>query len=295
MTGPIVVAGDAHLGAERADADAFESFLAEQSRRDDLAALVLLGDVWDMIRRDPFGCAWETSETIAHLKRLADGTAVYVVFGNHDTHLRHLDASRYDVAFREELVLESGDASVRFCHGESFDRLQFDALSTRLSGPGDRSDVDPTKGLKDPAVARGRELVLAQKRRLLTQKRRLRTVYETVRPGGTTDERGTADERETTREPTYPRRERRAHAFLDRIPEDKLVYGHTHSPYVHPDDAVANPGSWTTTAPVHNTYLEIDDGTIALYRHARDGPDELVDPAAVHGDGAHPDDRSAAD
>lgn len=276
MTGRIVVAGDAHLGAERADVAAFTDFLEEQYRnRAETDALVLLGDVWDMIRRDPFGSAWETSETITRIRRLADELPVYFVFGNHDAHLRNLDKSLYDVSFREELALDSGDARIRFRHGKSFDRLQFDALSNHLSGPGDRGDIDPTNGAKDPVVEKGRAI-------LQTQKRRLRTAYETIGNGAVFGDSTGTDVTRSPVDTTYPRRERRAHAFLERIPEDKLVYGHTHSPYVHPENVAANPGSWKSTAPVHNTYLVIENGDIGLYRHDVDGPDAPIDPATFH-------------
>ncbi|SNZ11984.1 UDP-2,3-diacylglucosamine pyrophosphatase LpxH [Natronoarchaeum philippinense] len=231
--------------------------------------MVLLGDVWDMIRRDPFGSAWETSETITRLRRLADELPVYFVFGNHDTHLRNLDTSLYDVAFRDEVVLDSGDASIRFRHGKAFDRLQFDALSNSLSGPGDRGDIDPTRGAKDPIVAKGRSILQAQKRRL-------ESVYETIGGGDEPDHVTASDGGAEPADPTYPRRERRAHTYLERIPEDKLIYGHTHSPYVHPDNVAANPGSWKSTAPVHNTYLVIEDGDIELYQHDADGADAPI-------------------
>lgn len=260
MTGTIVVAGDVHLGSDHADVEAFNSFLRAQSRDQHAADhLVLLGDVWDLVRRDPFGAAWETSETISLLKRLADDRRIHFVFGNHDTYLRHLDRTLYDIEFCEELVLSSGDQDIRFCHGESFDRFQSNALSTRLSGPGDRGDIDPTGGWKDPVVAWGRELVQTQKRRL----RRAQTVLSGEDVTGE----------------VYPRRERRAHAYLESVPEDKLVYGHTHRPYVRADNAVANPGTWKTSAPESNTYLVIEDGVLELYRHDVAGPDEAVDVA----------------
>ena len=257
----IVVAGDVHLGAENADVAAFDSFLDDVADREP-DHLVLLGDVWDLVRRDPFGCAWETSETITRLKRLADELPVHFVFGNHDDHLRQLDDALYAVDFHDELALESGDRAIRFRHGNEFDRLQSDALSAYLSGPGDRGDVDPTRGLKDPVVARGRGAIQSGKRRF---RRLLQADGGAVADG----------------DPVFPRRERRAHAYLESIPEDKLVYGHTHAPYVHPENTVANPGSWKTTAPVHDTYLVVEDGDIALYRYRSDGADELLEPAGV--------------
>lgn len=253
MADRILVAGDVHLGSDNADGEAFDDFL-DGIDRDAAGQVVLLGDVWDLVRRDSFGCAWDASETVTRIKRLAAAVPVHVVFGNHDSHLRNLDGKLYDVQFHEEYVADSGDCSVRFCHGQAFDRWQFEALSTYLSGPGDRGDVDPTRGLKDPVVAGGRRL-------LHRGKRRLRAALGDARGDGGWH---------------YPRRERRAHAYLETVTEDKLVYGHTHAPYVHPDNRAANPGSWKVTAPVHNTYLEIEDGDIALYRYNRSGADEVL-------------------
>ncbi|WP_318571056.1 metallophosphoesterase family protein [Salinigranum marinum] len=255
----VVVAGDVHLGSSNANADAFNGFLDWIYRtRDDVAELVLLGDVWDLVRRDPFGCAWETHDTIMRLKRLGEHLPVRIVLGNHDTYLRTLDASLYDVNFSDHHVVHQRDHSIRFCHGHAFDGFQFDRLSKRLSGPGDRGEIDPTNGLKDPVVAMARASVRAGTNRV-------RSLYTAVTRGARF-------------EPVrYPRRERRAHAYLDTVPEDKLVYGHTHAPYVHQDNLAANPGSWKSTAPVHNTYLVIEAGHIELYRYRRDGDDEPIE------------------
>lgn len=253
MTSTVLAAGDVHLGSAHANDDAFNGFLDEvYDRRSDVAELVLLGDVWDLIRRDPFGCAWETAGTIQRLQRLAAALPVRLVVGNHDTYLRTLDASRYGIDVRDEYVLSQGDHTIRFCHGHAFDAFQFDALSRYLSGPGDRGDIDPTRGRKDPLVAAAR-----------TYARRGTNLLRSALPFG-------ADS------VTYSRRERRAHAFLDTIPEDKLVYGHTHTPYVHHENVAANPGSWKATAPTHNTYLRIEDGDVQLFKYRPSAEDERV-------------------
>jgi len=253
VTDTVLVAGDVHLGAENANVAAFESFLDDVADRGDVAELVLLGDVWDLVRRDPFGCAWETSGTIDRLRQLAASRPVRFVLGNHDTYLRTLDADRYDVTFRDEYVLEQGGVSIRFRHGHAFDRFQFDRLSAYLSGPGDRGEIDPTGGRKDPVVAGARAAVQRGRTRLR---------------GLVTGEAAVA---------TYPRRERRAHAYLETVPEDKLVYGHTHAPYVHHENVAANPGSWKATAPVHDTYLAIADGHIELFQYRPSGADTRIE------------------
>lgn len=259
MTGRVVVAGDVHLGASNANAEAFTGFLGDlYGDRDALSEVVLLGDIWDLVRRDPFGCAWESHETIGRLQRLADAVPVTLVLGNHDSYLTELDDSLYDVEFTDEYAIEQAGTRVRFCHGNGFDRFQFDTLSRSLSGPGDRGDIDPTNGRKDPVVAAARAWLQAGRTRLGEA---VSTVAPDLAP--TTDR--------------YPRRERRAHAYLDSIAADKLVYGHTHAPYVHEENVAANPGSWKSTAPVHNTYLHLDEGRLELYRYRPSGADERLD------------------
>jgi UDP-2,3-diacylglucosamine pyrophosphatase LpxH len=258
VTGPVVVAGDVHLGAANSNADAFNAFLDDLHRdHETLSEVVLLGDVWDLVRRDPFGCAWETHETIARLQRLAAAVPVTLVFGNHDTYLERLDPSRYAIEFADDYAIEQAGTHVWFCHGNAFDRFQFDALSRALSGPGDRGDIDPTNGRKDPVVAAAREWFQAGRARVSE-------TISRVAPG-----LAPAADR-------YPRRERRAHAYLDSIPADKLVYGHTHAPYVHDENVAANPGSWKSTAPVHNTYLRLDAGHLELYRYRPSGEDDRL-------------------
>jgi UDP-2,3-diacylglucosamine pyrophosphatase LpxH len=257
VTTRVLVAGDVHLGAANANVDAFNGFLDDLSgEHSDLTELVLLGDVWDLIRRDPFGCAWETTGTIRRLRRLAERVPVRLVVGNHDSYLRALDVSRYRIDIRDEYVLSQGGTSIRFCHGHAFDRFQFDPLSRYLSGPGDLGEIDPTRGLKDSLVAGARRYALAGAKRL-----------SAALPFATAGSRFGA---------RYPRRERRAHAFLETVPEDKLVYGHTHAPYVHHENVAANPGSWKSTAPVHNTYLEIVDGSLRLFQYRPSAEDERV-------------------
>ncbi|WP_440991771.1 metallophosphoesterase [Haloarchaeobius baliensis] len=259
MTGTVVIAGDVHLGSENANAEAFNGFLDSiRHEREDVTEVVLLGDVWDMIRRDPFGVAWESADTISRLQALAAEVPVRLLLGNHDTYLGELDDARYDVAFMDEYAVEQGGTTIRFVHGNAFDRLQFDVLSSRLSGPGDRGDIDPTGGRKDPVVAAFRETV----------KRGHQRVQALPLVGSVASSDAAA---------SYSRRQRRAHAFLESIAEDKLVYGHTHSPYVHHENVAANPGSWKATAPVHNTYLVLEDGHLELYRYREYGEDEQLD------------------
>jgi len=249
----VIVAGDVHLGADNANVEAFNGFLKDlYQNRTSIDEVVLLGDLWDMVRRDPFGVAWETTETLEQLKRLGNEVPVQLILGNHDIYLQGLDSTRYELDFREEYTLNQNGTRIHFRHGDEFDALQSNRLSKYLSGAGDRGEIDPTRGRKDPVVAGVRDVVCNIKTRL--------------RPDGG-----------QSRARTYPRRERRAHGYLGTIAADKIVYGHTHAPYVHHENIAANPGSWKSTAPVHNTYVEITEGELALYQYLPEGEDERIE------------------
>ena len=99
----VIVAGDVHLGSHNANAEAFDAFLGDLSRNlESIDEVVLLGALWDMIRRDPLGVAWETVETLDRPKCLAADVPVQYVLGNHDAYLAELDSSRYELKFRDQ-------------------------------------------------------------------------------------------------------------------------------------------------------------------------------------------------
>lgn len=239
--GQIVVASDVHIGSQNADVDAFNMFLDdcyEACHAGD--HLVLLGDIFDFVRQDPDTYRQAYRDTITLLEDLGDTIPVYYVSGNHDRHPDLLELDNIS-CYTDDIVLDSGEDRIRFRHGDAFDRFQLDALEQPLTLIGRTvGDIDPTRGRKDPFVRKAKEL----------------SQYMSGE--------------------TYPARERRAHRYLDTIPEEKLVYGHTHDAYVHPDNVAANPGSWKVTKDVHNTYLTIEDGHITLHQYHADGEDEPI-------------------
>jgi predicted phosphodiesterase len=65
---------------------------------------------------------------------------------------------------------------------------------------------------------------------------------------------------------------RGAYILLGMQPGDKLVYGHTHRPFVNEEATVANTGSWVNEGPAdrpRNTYLVIKDGHMELKAFSR--------------------------
>ena len=59
--------------------------------------------------------------------------------------------------------------------------------------------------------------------------------------------------------------ERKAYDRIRGQPNEILVFGHTHHPFINAEENVANSGSWVTEAAVHNTYLELSKGKPRLF------------------------------
>lgn len=51
-------------------------------------------------------------------------------------------------------------------------------------------------------------------------------------------------------------------------PDETVIFGHTHSPFITENKTVVNSGSWVTDNDFHDTYVEIDnDGDANLYQY----------------------------
>ena len=57
-------------------------------------------------------------------------------------------------------------------------------------------------------------------------------------------------------------RSRASHIFLGLRKGDRLIFGHTHRPFL--DKYVANTGSWVSDSSIQNTYVMIDNGEMTL-------------------------------
>src|SRR5215469_6971201 len=56
--------------------------------------------------------------------------------------------------------------------------------------------------------------------------------------------------------------------FIGGQPDEAIIFGHTHSPFITDDKMVINSGSWVTDNDFHDTYVEIDnDGNANLRQY----------------------------
>jgi UDP-2,3-diacylglucosamine pyrophosphatase LpxH len=139
MLKKIVVSSDQHLGYTNSRADDFRRFLDHVAKRNDIEALVVLGDLVYMWRRDVSGLFLEYKDVADRLSNLTNsGIKICVVAGNHDYHLLRLQDPGYKFQFHKELSLNSSKGlKYIFKHGWEFDLAQqplvMEALCHNLS------------------------------------------------------------------------------------------------------------------------------------------------------------------
>ena len=121
----ILAVSDVHIGYEKSNADQFNLFLEETSSRTDVSRLVILGDLFDMWRRDVSGLFLEYRRTLEMLLDLKRKIAVNYIVGNHDYHLRKLVGESYPIKFEMEkhycIHDAAEEATYVFKHGWQFD------------------------------------------------------------------------------------------------------------------------------------------------------------------------------
>lgn len=56
--------------------------------------------------------------------------------------------------------------------------------------------------------------------------------------------------------------------FIGGEPNETIIFGHTHSPFITKDKMIVNSGSWVKDNNLHNTYVKIyDNGDLDLIRY----------------------------
>ncbi len=241
----IIVVSDQHLGYQNADKQSFNGFLEELQDEPNLTDLVLLGDVVDMWRRDASGVFLENRDTLDKIGLLQQRMTVHYVAGNHDYHVLQLQNHSYPFEFLRDLTLSDGNRTIRFLHGYEFDPLQEPPLMEALchvmsDGAGDFESgawATLTRDWSDleyfvSAIFRKRKIRKKVETLQMKPEDRLKEILTDV--------------------------ERRACSSVKE--GEVLVFGHTHRPFMNRSENVVNSGSWVLDAPVHNTYVRIEEG-----------------------------------
>jgi UDP-2,3-diacylglucosamine pyrophosphatase LpxH len=120
----IIGFSDVHLGYDQTDYDHFTEFLQGLQNRDDLADVVIVGDLIDLWRRDVVGLEFALSRYMEELKILQKKVNVHYVIGNHDFHVGSLKNHDYPFATQSSVTIERFGYTLHFLHGHQCDPLQ---------------------------------------------------------------------------------------------------------------------------------------------------------------------------
>lgn len=248
----IIVASDLHLGYEKSNAAAFGRFL-EQCRTIDMDHFVLLGDIMDLWRANNAQIIMDCQDVLEQIGSIEAGNCYYVP-GNHDFYMyrlgeRYLEG--YPFRIVKKLRLKDDGGTFNFIHGHELEVLaNFEPL-TLESYEGISERLCFNQGILGEYAAHLWELI-GNTDLLLDRIGVIR------KPPG---ERGGMDR---VRDLATSRG---AFMVAGMRPGEKLVFGHTHRPFVDDTGAVANSGSWvgvSTPDRPRNTYLKIDGGRMEL-------------------------------
>ncbi len=261
----IVAVSDVHLGMKGADERKFIRFL-ETRKFEEIDHFVLLGDIIDIWRRDFTKVILECSKSLTLLNDLIDDTKVHYIVGNHDYYLLRLSqllGDNFPFEVEKSTVIKDESKEFYFIHGYQLEVLcnphyksmkTYETFSEHLCLAGD------DEGNAADAVYRASQLsksfwhnlkrvpdspYAALKSMMEPPQKRIRNV-----------------ERHNVIEPVknLAKAETRHYLFGIR-PEQSLIYGHTHHPYVDIPNNVANTGSWGFVDPMDHkkkcSYIEI--------------------------------------
>ena len=245
-----VAVSDQHLGAENVDKPAFNRFLEQLQKDSSVTDLVLLGDVVDMWRRDASGVFLENKDTFDRVAALQKKMNVHYVAGNHDYHVLRLQGHNYPLTFVRDVTLQQNGRSIVFRHGYEFDEMQrehfMESLCHAMSdSKGDR-DNNLWAALGRDKGDLGHIFATIFRRRSMLQHAALLLLDPEERLKDSMD-----------------RVEKRALASVQ--PNEVLVFGHTHRPFVNKDENLSNSGSWIKSSTIHNTYVRVENGKPRLF------------------------------
>lgn len=249
----IIAISDVHLGYDKSNRSDFYRFL-EACNSADIEHLVLLGDILDFWRRNNARIV-EDEQNAKILDKLAGLNAkhIHYVVGNHDYYMLKL-SERYDQCYHFEisknLRLEDGGNKFYFIHGYELEALanleplsveDYERFSEQMCFNEDIMGGFASKLwdiLKNHDLSWGLDML----KKPPQEREKIDLIYDLAISRG-------------------------RYILLGMRPGEKLVYGHTHRPFINDERTVANTGSWVdelSKEKSQNKYLKISDGRMDL-------------------------------
>lgn len=293
----ILVVSDVHLGHRDRDKktvycnkEQFNSFLSDISDKTiPCDRLIIIGDLFDMWRRDIAGVILENTDTINILRKImASGINVDLVIGNHDYYMRKFKEEEfgYEFTFYEELKLIDNNDEYWFLHGDKFDRIQnrtyYDlfCLSSDKLGQSASEFYESFLSHYNWFKRTYYRFKKKFKDKILLPLRTAEDRFDiSILDLISKQERNSKELKSLPGLDKFPRTEREAIEFASNQEKLRsLVFGHTHHPFVHifNDINIANPGTWVGRSSINNTYIKLHQNEVELHKYVSSGKTEVI-------------------
>lgn len=266
----ILVISDVHLGYDGCNKEDFLAFL-EGYQNTEIDHFVILGDLFDFWRRKNLEIITENKDILEKLTNLKAENIHYVV-GNHDYYMLKLN-ERYENNFPFEvkkfLRLEDGGKKFYFIHGYEFEVLNLEPMT-----------LEEYEGFSE-AMCFNEDIVggiegdgwdLAQK-----TKSEVKGLFDGIKKAFVHIESFKEQMKENPRDRLKSLDETKKiynlatsqskYFLLGMKPDEILIFGHTHGPFINDENTVANTGSWVNELKqkeYQNSYIEINNGEMEL-------------------------------
>jgi UDP-2,3-diacylglucosamine pyrophosphatase LpxH len=244
----IIVVSDIHLGYNKSNSKDFFIFL-EKCYTANIDHLILLGDIVDFWRRDRAEAVIENARILDKIAKLNIKKINYVV-GNHDYYLLELNerySGNFPFIISKYLRLEDGGKKFYLMHGYDLEVANLEPLS-----------IDTYEELSEGMCFADNFMggLLSDIWALLNKN----SVYNRIKKikRYNIKYRNNKINRLALSEGKY--------LLLGMRPDEILVFGHTHKPFINEKARVINTGCWVNEndPSIQNTYLKISNGFMEL-------------------------------
>ena len=290
----ILAVSDVHLGYPNSNATKFKAFLNYVYSLDQVEHFVILGDFVDMWRRDVSGLFLEKEnyEIVPLLMKLNldHNVQIECVAGNHDFHLRKLQAVDYPLKFQESvgdnpLKIPVNGVNYIFKHGYEFDIMQSDILSELLcynfsDFAGNlrsdfwkkllalRPDISKEIGrlINKIRAKKSNRRVVAETSSATCDMESLKIEYLEILMASPNKRKNYKNKELTAIRPEIanPLHSVAENAARSVNKGEVLIFGHTHLPFVNDDHRLFNTGSWLEDESDPYTFVSIEGEKVCL-------------------------------
>ena len=267
----IIVVSDVHLAEKANDFQVQEDDQKFSDFLDFLASgplkeggdLVLLGDIFDLWRRDFVNALMESEPTVSRLINLSQKANVHYVVGNHDYHMLRmceLFSGKFPFRVSKDLRLQDGGKAFYFLHGYQLEVLAnpyyksmsaYETFAEGLCLAGD--DTGNAADKLWESIDASKSALDGLKRLPANIKEALNSMMNSPdnRLSGSHKAHSLVDQVATCEARMI---------YLGMHKDETLVFGHTHDPFHDENCRAVNTGSWKKHPCRDYRYLEICEG-----------------------------------